>query len=85
MPNYKVPMKDVLFLFNDVFDMQTLYQQVEGGDQATPDMIEAIFAEGAKFSENELAPLYQSGDEGCVWDDGVVTHLQDSKKLIRRT
>ena len=73
MPNYKVPMKDVLFLFNDVFDMQTLYQQVEGGDQATPDMIEAIFAEGAKFSENELAPLYQSGDEGCVWDDGVVT------------
>ena len=73
MPNYKVPMKDVLFLFNDVFDMQTLYQQVEGGDQATPDMIEAIFAEGAKFSENELAPLYQSGDEGCVWEDGVVT------------
>ncbi|MFQ3345328.1 MAG: alkylation response protein AidB-like acyl-CoA dehydrogenase [Porticoccaceae bacterium] len=73
MPNYKVPMKDVLFLFNDVFDMQTLYEQVEGGDQATPDMIEAIFAEGAKFSENELAPLYQSGDEGCVWDDGVVT------------
>ncbi|HIG67965.1 MAG TPA: acyl-CoA dehydrogenase [Porticoccaceae bacterium] len=72
MLNYKVPMKDVLFLFNKVFDMQTLYQQVEGGDQATPDMIEAIFAEGAKFSENELAPLYQSGDEGCVWDDGVV-------------
>ncbi|MBT5004481.1 MAG: acyl-CoA dehydrogenase [Porticoccaceae bacterium] len=73
MPNYKVPMKDVLFLFNNVFDMQAQYQQVEGGDQATPDMIEAIFAEGAKFSENELAPLYQSGDDGCVWDDGVVT------------
>jgi alkylation response protein AidB-like acyl-CoA dehydrogenase len=73
MPNYKVPIKDVLFLFNDVFDMQTLYQQVEGGDQATPDMIDAIFTEGAKFSENELAPIYQSGDDGCVWDDGVVT------------
>ena len=73
MPNYKVPMKDLLFLFNDVFDMQTQYQQVVGGDQATPDMIEAIFTEGAKFSENELAPLYQAGDEGCVWNDGVVT------------
>ncbi|MFT5186529.1 MAG: alkylation response protein AidB-like acyl-CoA dehydrogenase [Porticoccaceae bacterium] len=73
MPNYKVPMKDVLFLFNDVFDMQTQYQHVVGGDQATPDMIEAIFTEGAKFSENELAPLYQPGDEGCVWNDGVVT------------
>ena len=73
MPNYKVPVKDVSFLFNDVFDMQAHYKHVEGGDQATPDMIEAIFAEGAKFSENELAPIYQSGDEGCVWDDGVVT------------
>ena len=73
MPNYKVPMKDVLFLFNDVFDMQTQYQKVVGGDQATPDMLEAIFTEGARFSENELAPLYQSGDEGCVWNDGVVT------------
>jgi len=73
MPNYKVPLKDLMFLFDDVFDMQTLYKQVEGGDQATPDMIEAIFTEGAKFSENELAPLYQSGDEGCSWDDGVVT------------
>jgi len=73
MPNYKVPMKDVLFLFNDVFDMQNQYQHIVGGDQATPDMIEAIFTEGAKFSENELAPLYQSGDEGCVWNDGVVT------------
>ena len=73
MPNYKVPVKDVSFLFNDVFDMQAHYQHVEGGDQATPDMIEAIFTEGAKFSENELAPIYQSGDEGCVWDDGVVT------------
>jgi len=62
MPSYKVPMKDVLFLFNDVFDMQTQFKQVVGGDQATPDMIEAIFTEGAKFSENELAPLYQSGE-----------------------
>ena len=73
MSNYKVPIKDFMFLFNDVLDMQTKYQQVNGGDQATPDMLEAIFMEAAKFSENELAPIYQSGDEGCTWDDGVVT------------
>ncbi len=73
MPNFKAPVKDLLFLFNDVFDMQSHYQHVEGGDQATPDMIDAIFTEGAKFSENELAPIYQSGDDGCVWDEGEVT------------
>ncbi|MGB0669077.1 MAG: acyl-CoA dehydrogenase C-terminal domain-containing protein [Porticoccaceae bacterium] len=73
MLNYKVPLKDYLFLFNDVLDMQSKYQHVKGGDQATPDMLDAIFTEAAKFSETELAPLYQSGDKGCTWDDGVVT------------
>lgn len=73
MPDFKVPLKDYSFLFNDVLDMQSKYQHVKGGDQATPDMLDAIFSEAAKFSEVELAPLYQSGDKGCTWDDGVVT------------
>jgi alkylation response protein AidB-like acyl-CoA dehydrogenase len=73
MPNFKVPVKDYLFLFNDVFDFQKNYQRLEGGDQATPDMLEAIFTEASKFCENELAPLYQSGDSGCQWKDGEVT------------
>ena len=34
MPNFKVPVKDYLFLFNDVFDFQKNYQRLEGGDQA---------------------------------------------------
>lgn len=53
--------------------MQGNYQQVEGGDQATPDMLESIFSEAAKFCDNELAPIYQSGDAGCQWNDGEVT------------
>ncbi len=73
MPDYKVPVNDYLFLFNDVLDMQSKYKHVQGGDEATTDMVEAIFTEAAKFCENELAPIYQSGDEGCTWDDGVVT------------
>ena len=73
MPDFKVPLKDYSFLFNDVLDMQSKYQHVKGGDQATPDMLDAIFSEAAKFCETELAPLYQSGDKGCTWDDGVVT------------
>ena len=73
MPDYKVPVNDYLFLFNDVLDMQSKYKHVQGGDEATTDMVEAIFTEAAKFCENELAPIYQSGDDGCTWDDGVVT------------
>jgi len=73
MPDFKSPVNDYLFLFNHVFDMQGNYQQVEGGDQATPDMLESIFSEAAKFCDNELAPLYQPGDAGCQWNDGEVT------------
>ena len=73
MPDYKVPVNDYLFLFNDVLDMQSKYKDVQGGGEATTDMVEAIFTEAAKFCENELAPIYQSGDVGCTWDDGVVT------------
>jgi len=73
MSDFKVPLQDYLFLFNDVFDMQASYQNIKGGEEATPDMVEAIFTEAAKFSDVELAPLYQSGDVGCTWDDGVVT------------
>ena len=73
MPDYKAPIKDYLFLFNDVLDMQGHYQNVDNGDQVTPDMLEAIFSECGRFCENELSPLYQVGGEGCVWQDGEVT------------
>jgi alkylation response protein AidB-like acyl-CoA dehydrogenase len=84
MPNYKVPVNDYLFLFNDVVDMQSKYKNLEGGDEATPDMLEAIFTEAAKFSENELAPIYQSGDVGCTWEDGVVTTPEGFKEAYAK-
>ena len=84
MPDYKVPVNDYLFLFNDVLDMQSKYKDVQGGDEATTDMVEAIFTEAAKFCENELAPIYQSGDEGCTWDDGVVTTPAGFKEAYQK-
>ena len=35
MPDYKVPVNDYLFLFNDVLDMQSKYKDVQGGGEAT--------------------------------------------------
>tara|TARA_B110000967_G_scaffold52186_1_gene53390 strand:+ start:1073 stop:2884 length:1812 start_codon:yes stop_codon:yes gene_type:complete len=84
MPDYKVPVNDYLFLFNDVLDMQSKYKDVQGGDEATTDMVEAIFTEAAKFCENELAPIYQSGDDGCTWDDGVVTTPAGFKEAYQK-
>ena len=73
MPEYKVPLKDMNFLINDVFDYPKHYENLPGAEEATPDLIDAILTECAKFSENVIAPLNQSGDKaGCKLVDGKV-------------
>ena len=74
MPTYKAPVRDMRFLMNEVLDFEGHYKTFPEGEEATPDMVEAIIGEMAKLCENTLAPLYQSGDEeGCKFEDGVVT------------
>jgi acyl-CoA dehydrogenase len=74
MPAYKAPVDDVLFLLNDVFQIER-YNNLPGFADATPDTVEAILIEGAKICEEILAPLNRTGDlEGCKrHDDGRVT------------
>ena len=73
MIQYKAPLQDINFLINDVFDFQKHYKNIPGGDEATPEMVDAIIGEAARFSEEVLSPLYQVGDEGCTFDQGKVT------------
>ncbi|KYZ85731.1 acyl-CoA dehydrogenase [Alcanivorax sp. KX64203] len=73
MPSYKAPLRDTRFLMNEVFDFESHYKTLPNGEEATPDMVEAILSEMAKLCENTVAPLYQSGDEeGCRLENGQV-------------
>ncbi len=73
MPEYKAPLRDVKFVLQELLSCESLYQQL-GYEEATNDMIEAIMSEAAKFTEQVVAPLNQSGDQqGCKWEDGNVT------------
>lgn len=74
MPTYKAPVRDIEFLLYDVYGAESHYQKI-GAEDASRDMLSAIIAEGAKFCEQVIAPLNQSGDqEGCTWsEDGVTT------------
>lgn len=74
MPAYKAPLREMKFVMNELLNSEQHYEAV-GAEDATPDMIDAIIAEGAKFCEDILSPLNRTGDEeGCVWsEDGVST------------
>jgi len=82
---YKAPVSDIKFLIEDVFDYYGHYKQHPEFEEATPDLVDAIFQECAKFCENELLPLYQSGDkEGCKFDNGKVTTPKGFKEAYQQ-
>jgi acyl-CoA dehydrogenase len=74
MPTYRAPVEDALFLLNDVFHLDR-YGNLPGFADASPDVVEAVLREAAKFSEEVLTPLNRVGDkEGCKRAaDGSVT------------
>ncbi len=74
MHQYKAPLRDMKFLMHEVFDYDSHYKALPGGEEATPDIVDAILDEMARFCESEIAPLNQVGDEeGCKLEDGKVT------------
>ncbi|WP_037317748.1 acyl-CoA dehydrogenase C-terminal domain-containing protein [Ruegeria halocynthiae] len=74
MTEYRAPIRDMRFAFEEVLGSVSHYDAVYPEAGVDSDTIAAIMEERAKFCENELVPLYRSGDEqGCTITDGVVT------------
>jgi alkylation response protein AidB-like acyl-CoA dehydrogenase len=85
MLQYKAPVMDMKFLIEDVFNYYPHYEKYPEFAEATPDLVDAILQECAKFCENELLPLNQSGDkEGCVFDNGRVTTPTGFKEAYKK-
>lgn len=85
MLQYKAPIMDIKFLMEDVFNYYPHYEKYPEFAEATPDLIDAILQECAKFCENELLPLNQSGDkEGCKFDKGIVTTPKGFKEAYKK-
>jgi alkylation response protein AidB-like acyl-CoA dehydrogenase len=73
MPRYQAPLADIRFVLEDLLQVEQL-AALPGFEEATPDLIFPVIAEGARLCETVLFPLNQSGDaEGCRLVEGRVT------------
>ncbi|MHA7880256.1 MAG: acyl-CoA dehydrogenase [Saccharospirillum sp.] len=72
MTDYKAPTQDVQFILRHHLGRDRL-SQLTAFESLDDDLVHAIINEAAKFAEQALAPLNQSGDQqGCQLEDGQV-------------
>jgi len=73
MPSYSAPLRDMQFVYNELFDPADI-SALPGCEDATADLVEPVLEEAARLAENELFPLNATGDShGCQYEDGTVT------------
>jgi len=85
MADYKAPLRDMQFTWFELFNYEQHLQSLPRYADTSKDIVEAILEENAKFTENVLAPLNQSGDaEGCTWSESGVTTPSGFKEAYQQ-
>ena len=84
MSEYLAPLKDIRFFMQDLAGLDQVVS-LPGCEEATPDVVDAILEEAAKFSSGVLSPLNYPGDQdGARWKDTVVTTPPGFKEAYRQ-
>lgn len=84
MPTYTAPLKDIHFLYQDVFKISENLQSIPQFSEFDNDTIQAIAEEAARFVQDILLPLNQVGDEeGCSFSQNKVTTPSGFKEAYK--
>ena len=84
MSEYIAPLKDIRFVMQDLAGLDQVVS-LPGCEEASPDVVDAILEEAAKFSAEVLSPLNRVGDrDGAKWKDKVVTTSPGFKEAYRQ-
>ena len=78
MADYKAPLRDMRFVLNEVFEVAGLWARLPAlADTVDSETLDAILEEAGKVTSKSIAPLSRQGDEeGCRWNDTVVSTPQ---------
>ena len=72
MPIYRAPVDDFRFVLNELLEVDK-HRDLPNFAELTPDLLDDIMTNAAKFCEEVLQPINQSGDEeGAHFENGVV-------------
>ncbi|ACV26820.1 acyl-CoA dehydrogenase family protein [Kangiella koreensis] len=81
---YQAPVDDMMFLIKDVFDLENRLKGIADFSEFDAELYNAILEEAGKFATGILQPINRSGDEeGCQFDDGVVTTPKGFKEAYQ--
>ncbi len=72
MSTYAAPLRDMKFVLRELAGVEQV-AKLPGYEEASPDTVDAILEEAAKFATGVLDPINYTGDqEGSKWADGAV-------------
>ncbi|UCV18302.1 acyl-CoA dehydrogenase [Ferribacterium limneticum] len=84
MSEYLAPLKEMRFVMQELAGLDQVVA-LPGCEEASPDVVDAILEEAARFAGEVLSPLNRVGDrDGAKWKDTVVTTSPGFKEAYRQ-
>src|SRR5690606_25780320 len=81
--SYVAPLQDIRFVLNELAGLSEI-QQLPALQELSPDLVDAVLAENARFVQDVIAPLNRVGDTSpAKWQDGKVSTSSGFKEAFK--